>query len=290
MDGLDEPDKGGGRVACIEWREVFYASNRITLSEVPKLSVSIIALNEARALPACLASVHFADEIVVVDSGSTDTTVEIAIAAGAKVIHEPWRGFGAQKQFAVEAATHDWVLCVDADERVTPQLREAIKAAVTERPERAEPDFQAYRFARANHFMGRVLRHGEGYPDWSLRLFNRKAARWSQDPVHEKVTVDARAQVGTLAGDLLHESADSLHDYIAKQNRYSTLAAERAIADGKSSGMLKLMVSPIMRFGRFYILKLGFLDGRAGLIHIAIGALASFLKHAKMIAGQQNSG
>ncbi len=235
-------------------------------------------------MPACLASVAFADEIVVVDSGSVDATREIAEAAGARVIHEAWRGFGAQKQIAVEAATHDWVLCIDADERVTMPLQAAIRAAMANAP----PACQAYRFARANRFMGRVLRHGEGYPDWSLRLFNRKAARWSQDPVHEKVVLDDADSCGTLPGDLLHESAESLTDYIVKQNRYSSLAAEREVAAGKSSGVAQLVLSPLLRFVRFYIFKLGFLDGKAGFTHIAIGAFASFLKHAKILAMQES--
>lgn len=238
------------------------------------LTVAIITLNAASALPECLASVPFAQEIVVVDSGSTDGTRELAAAHGAKVIELPWRGYGPQKQAAVLAASHDWVLCLDADERVTPALRAGIEAAL------ARPAHNAYRMARANRFMGRVLRHGEGYPDWSLRLFHRAHARWSDDPVHEKV--EARGEVGTLSGDLLHESAETLEGYLAKQNRYTSLQAARLRQQGESAGLARIAFSPLVRFVKFYFFRLGFLDGVPGLVHIAIGCANSMLKYAKL--------
>ena len=145
------------------------------------LSVVIIALNAASQIEACLKSAAFADEIVVVDSGSRDDTREIALKYGARVLHQDWLGFGRQKQFAVEQASHDWVLCLDADERVSDPLRASIVETLQ------APRFRAYRMPRCNRFMGRWLRHGEGYPDWSLRLFDRRVANWSEDEVHEKV-------------------------------------------------------------------------------------------------------
>lgn len=238
------------------------------------LSVAIITLNAARQLPECLASVPFAQEIVVIDSGSSDGTRELAASLGAKVIELAWRGYGPQKQAAVEAAAHDWVLCLDADERVTPALRAGIEAAL------ANPAYQAYRMARANRFMGRLLRHGEGYPDWSLRLFHRVHARWSADPVHEKV--EARGEVGTLAGDLLHESAETLESYLAKQNRYTSLQAARMRERGETAGLARIALSPLVRFIKFYFFRLGFLDGVPGLVHIAIGCANSMLKYAKL--------
>jgi len=238
------------------------------------LSAVIVTLNEASRLEACLRSVAFCDEIVVVDSGSSDGTRELAQRLGARVIEEPWRGYGAQKQFAVEQAANDWVLCVDADERVSECLRELIVTAL------AAPGAQAFRFARCNRFLGRYLRHGEGYPDWSLRLFNRRHAHWSLDPVHEKVIADGEA--ATLPGDLLHDSAETLESYLAKQNRYTTLAAEDALARGKRASAGHLVLSPLLRFIKFYFLRLGFLDGLPGLIHILIGCNNSFAKYAKM--------
>ena len=161
------------------------------------LSVAIITLNAATQLEACLRSVHFADEIVVVDSGSTDGTQALAERCGARVITQDWLGFGPQKQFAVDAARHDWVLCLDADERVSPALQAAIENALE------NPSTAAFRFPRCNRFLGRYLRYGEGYPDWSLRLFDRRQAHWSNDAVHEKVETNGR--VADLNGDLLHD-------------------------------------------------------------------------------------
>ncbi|MFN4148027.1 MAG: glycosyltransferase family 2 protein, partial [Rhodocyclaceae bacterium] len=229
-------------------------------------------------LAACLDSLAFCDEILVVDSGSTDGTVELARRRGARVIETHWRGFGPQKQFAVEQASHDWVLCVDADERVSDALAASIRAVSP------APGFRAYRLARCNRFMGRFLRHGEGYPDWTVRLFDRRHARWSEDAVHERVISDG--PVGTLAGDLLHDSAESLERYLEKQNRYSTLAAAAALAAGKKSSVARLLLSPLARFFKFYFLRLGLLDGVPGLVHILIGCYASFAKHAKMLAAQ----
>ena len=182
-------------------------------------SVVIITKNAATRLGACLESASFADEIVVIDSGSTDGTAELAGGRGARVLQKEWLGFGRQKQFAVAAGTHDWVLCLDADERVSEPLRASILAAL------AAPAAQAYAMPRCNRFMGRWLRHGEGYPDWSLRLFDRRHARWSDDPVHEKVLTEAPP--ARLQGDLLHDSAETLAGYLDKQNRYTTLAAAK---------------------------------------------------------------
>lgn len=244
----------------------------------PPLSAVIITLNAASQLEDCLKSVAFCDEIVVVDSGSTDGTLALAEKYGARVIVSEWRGFGPQKQFAVEQAAHDWVLCVDADERVSDRLRASIEGAL------ASPACAAYRFPRCNRFMGRYLRHGEGYPDWSLRLFDRRHARWSGDPVHEKVTADG--EVGALAGDLMHDSAETLETYLAKQNRYTTLAAKEALARGKTSTAAHVVLSPLLRFIKFYVFRLGFLDGVPGLIHILIGCGNSFAKYAKIISFQ----
>lgn len=248
--------------------------DRTAVSRLP-LSVVIITFNCEQRLQDCLGSVSFADEIVVMDSGSTDGTVELAKRCGARVIEHPWLGYGRQKQLGVDQAAHDWVLCVDSDECVTPELRAGIEEALM------APRYRAYRFRRCNRFMGRYLRHGEGYPDWSLRLFHRGSARWSEDEVHERVL--AQTQVGRLQGDLLHDSAGTLEGYLAKQNRYTSLAAEAALATGKRAYPIQLVLSPLMRFIKFYFVRRGFLDGVPGLVHTLIGCSNSFSKYAKML-------
>lgn len=243
------------------------------------LSVVIITLNAASQLATCLESVRFADDILIVDSGSTDGTQALAERHGARVIQQEWLGFGRQKQFAVDAAKHDWVLCLDADERVTPALQASMEIALQ------TPSTAAYRFPRCNRFLGRYLRHGEGYPDRSLRLFDRRQARWSDDAVHEKV--EAHGPIGELTGDLLHDSAESLAIYLTKQNRYTTLAAEMALAAGKRSNSGRIVFSPLIRFIKFYFVRQGFRDGLPGLIHIVIGCFNTFMKYSKMLERQQ---
>jgi glycosyltransferase involved in cell wall biosynthesis len=240
------------------------------------LSAVLVTRNAASQLSACLAALAFCDEIVVVDSGSDDDTLAIARRHGARVVEQSWLGFGPQKHFAVGQASKDWVLCIDADERVSDELRASIET------ELAAPKFHAYRFPRCNRFMGRYLRHGEGYPDWSLRLFDRRHARWSDDAVHEKVLTDT--PIGELRGDLLHDSAETLAHYLAKQDRYTTLGADEALARGKRATLLHLLLSPVVRFVKFYFVRLGFLDGLPGLVHILIGCRNSYMKYAKMRA------
>ena len=246
------------------------------------LSVAIITLNAAAQLAACLESVRWADDIVVVDSGSSDGTQALAERYGARVIQQDWLGFGPQKQFAVEAARHDWVLCLDADERVTPALQAAIEIGLNSAS--TADAIHAYRFPRCNRFLGRYLKHGEGYPDWSLRLFDRRHARWSDDAVHEKVICDG--PVGSLQADLLHDSAESLSSYLGKQNRYTSLAADMALAAGKRSSFGRVALSPLVRFVKFYIVRQGFRDGLPGFVHIAIGCFNSMIKYAKMLERQ----
>jgi glycosyltransferase involved in cell wall biosynthesis len=239
------------------------------------LSVCIIARNAAGQIGECIDSVGFADEVLVVDSGSEDATRAIAEVKGCKVIEQAWLGFGKQKQFAVAAARNDWVLCLDVDERVAPELQASIRAAL------ASHTLHAYQMPRRNRFLGRWLAHGEGYPDWSLRLFHRQFAGWSNDPVHEAVmTTEA---VGRLSGDLLHDSAEDVATYLQKQNRYSTLHAEALYAQGVRAGYGKLVLSPLSRFIKFYILRGGFLDGGPGFAHVAVGCFAAFAKYAKLI-------
>lgn len=245
------------------------------------VSAVVITLNAERLLDKCLQSVAFCDEILVVDSGSTDRTLEIARAHGARVIHQDWLGYGPQKQFAVEQAAHDWVLCLDADEWLSEELKASIEGFLT------GPVASAAMFPRCNRFMGRWLRHGEGYPDWSLRLFDRRHGKWSDDSVHERVVTQGK--ITRLCGDLMHESQDTLHEYLEKQNRYTTLQARALYEAGKKISIIRLVFSPVIRFLRLYIVRLGFLDGMAGFVHVMIGSMNTAIKYMKLLALYINS-
>ena len=251
------------------------AANICPSMTTPPISAVIIVQNEAERIGNCLNSLTFCDEILVVDSGSDDGTREICLAAGARVVEQPWLGFGPQKRFAVAQATHDWVLCVDSDERVSPALADSIVQTLE------QPRHRAYEMPRCNRFMGRWLRHGEGYPDLSLRLFDRRHAHWTEDRVHERVVCEE--EVGRLRGDLLHESQETLTRYLEKQNRYTSLQAEGIAARGGGVPYAKVVISPLIRFIKFYLLKLGVLDGVPGFVHISIGCMNTLLKYAKAV-------
>lgn len=225
------------------------------------LSVVLITLNEAANLPRTLASAGWAQEIVVVDSGSTDATVEIARQAGARVFTEPWRGFGAQKNSGVDHAAGEWILSLDADEEISPELAREIQSLLA-----GEPQFAAYEISRLNHFLGRPLRHGGYWPDPKLRLFRRGAARFEERPVHE--TLKTTKPVGRLRNPLIHHCYPTLEEYIEHMNRYSTLGAEMLVARGRGSGSLgwNAVMNPAATFIYNYLCRLGFLDGREGLL------------------------
>ena len=231
------------------------------------VSACIITFNEADRIGDCIASLAFCDEIVIVDSHSTDATVEIAQRMGARVLQRPFDGFRSQKQFAIGQAAHDWVLCLDADERVSDALRTAIQA------ERASGFASAagYRFARLSEYFGKFLRHGNAYPDRVLRLFDRRRGGWrGTREVHEAVSVDG--QVRTLRGDLVHYPYRSLEQQLLKTQRYARMMAEHDFARGKRATLGKLIVSPAWRFWRGYVLRGGFLDGWHGLVYAYVRA------------------
>ena len=244
-------------------------------SKLP-LSLVLITLNAGARLRDVLASAPFADEIILVDSGSTDETAAIAAEFGARFEVHGWAGFGPQKAYAVSLARNDWVLCLDADEALSPELARSICGAF----HHGLPDYPVYRFARCNVFMGRPLKHGEGYPDYNTRLFRRDAARWSDDIVHEHVLSDQAPR--TLQGDLLHYTADEIKVYLDKQNRYTSLAAERALARGERAPLVRIMLSPLTRFLKFWLLRGGWRDGLPGFVHIVIGCQNSFMKYVKL--------
>lgn len=225
------------------------------------ISACIITRNEADRIDACLDSLAFCDEIVVVDSDSTDDTRERAAAKGARVSTRKFDGYRSQKDFAVKSAQHDWVLCLDADERVSPQLRASIEAAHA-------TGFGAagYRFSRATDYFGAYLRHGNAYPDRVLRLFDRRRGGWRGDrEIHEHVSVDGAVE--TLSGDLHHDAYRSLADQLARLDRYARLMAEHQHARGRRAHLWNIVLNPWWRFVRGYFLRFGFLDGWRGLVY-----------------------
>jgi glycosyltransferase involved in cell wall biosynthesis len=243
------------------------------------LSVAIITKNEEANLPRALESVRWANEIVVVDSGSTDGTVEIAWSSGAKLIQEEWHGFGKQKNLAIEYCTSEWILSLDADEEVSEALAQEITQLLEETPE-----VDAFFVPRRNFFLGRWIKHGGYYPDPKLRLFRKGTAWFEERVVHE--TLQYSDPIRTLQNDLIHHAYPTLESYIEHMNRYSTLGAEQAALKGKTSRSLpaflwNVLLNPAATFVYNYVLRLGFLDGREGLLlHLYHSAYVSW-KYAK---------
>lgn len=237
------------------------------MPERARLSACIITLNEADRLDACLQSLSFCDEIVVVDSGSTDGTRERAAACGAHVIERTFDGYRTQKDFAVAQARHDWVLCLDADERVTPRLRESIEAV----RDNGFGDAAGYRFARTTEYFGKFLRHGNAYPDRVLRLFDRRRGGWhAAREIHEHVVIDG--PVAMLAGDLEHRAYRSLDDQLSRYRRYATMMAQHLHARDRRARLHNLVLNPCWRFLRGYVLRAGFLDGWRGFLFALLEA------------------
>ena len=233
-----------------------------------------MTLDEEKNLARALASLDFCDEIVVVDSGSTDSTVELARGRGARVIDNAWQGYAAQKNFAASAATHDWILSLDADEEVSSRLRESIEALRERAPQHA-----GYNFPRLAQYLGRWVRHGGWYPDRKVRLYDRRRAGWRGEFVHESVVVDG--PVGSLEGDLLHYTCASLSDHVSRINRYTDLAAAEMRQRGEAPGLGRLLVSPLWAYFKAFVLQQGFRDGVHGLLIAWMAAFYVFLKYAK---------
>ncbi len=237
------------------------------MSNASPLSACIITFNEADRIEACLRSLDFCDELLVVDSHSTDDTRARAAALGARVIERDWPGYRSQKQFALEAASHDWVLCLDADERVTPQLRAEIQAL---KARGFGPPAAGYSVPRITDYFGRFLRHGNAYPDRLVRLFDRRRGGWSGYEIHENTRIDG--PVARLTGHLEHFSYRSLTDHLNRMQRYADLMAQALYARGRRCGLAPVLVNPTWRFLRGYVLRLGFLDGWRGLVFALIEA------------------
>lgn len=246
------------------------------------LSVILITKNEAANIRACLESVAWADEIIVVDSGSADDTVMIARELGALIHEHDWPGFGIQKNRALGYATKDWVLSLDADERVTPELRAEIEAIL-----RAEPTADNYLVPRLSNYCGRFMRHSGWYPDLLPRLFKRGKARFSDDLVHERLIVEGVP--GKLQGLLLHYAFDDMEEVLNKVNQYSTAGAAMMQLRGRQASLTGAVLRGIWSFIRTYVLRGGFLDGREGFMLAVSNAEGTYYRYLKlMLLNQKN--
>jgi len=242
---------------------------------VEPLSAALITYNEETNIGEALQSVSWADEIVVVDSGSTDGTLEICRRYTDRIYHRDWTGYVDQKNFAVEKASHDWIFSLDADERVSPELESEIQDL-----RRSSLAHSGYRIPRAAFFLGRWIRHGDWYPDYQLRLFDRRRGRWQGGRVHESVRI--QGEPGFLKGEIQHYTYRRLSDYILRLETYSRLAAADYQERGRRSRPLKLLLDPAATFIKSYLLKRGFLDGVPGLMVAVLGAISVYFKYAKL--------
>jgi glycosyltransferase involved in cell wall biosynthesis len=242
---------------------------------VPKVSVTIITRNEADNIRGALESVSWADEIILVDAESSDATVPIARQFTDHVVVRPWPGYVDQKNYAASLASHDWILSLDADERVTPSLAASIQRALS-----AKPPHSAYRLARVSWHLGRWIRTTDWYPDHQVRLYDRRAARWIGQYVHEGLAVDG--SIGDIDGDLRHFPYRGLTDHLETINRYTSGAAQQLHEGGHRAGLIQCVGHPPLAFLRNYVVKGGFRDGAPGLVISVMNAYYVFLKFAKL--------
>lgn len=243
----------------------------------PTIACVVITKNEERNIADCLASARWADELIVVDAESADQTVELARASGAKVFVRPWPGFGLQKNFGMVQASSDWILILDADERVTEELRGEVRTCLAQWKPGAPV---AYRIPRRNFFYGAWVRRAGVYPDYQVRLFRRGMAQYNDVAVHENLMVEG--EIGTLAGHLDHYTERRIQDHFKKFGLYTTLAAQEKAKKVRMVGWIDLVFRPLVVFGKTYLLKQGFRDGVQGLIVCVFASMYTFVKYAKL--------
>lgn len=242
---------------------------------MPGISATVITYNEEANIAEALDSLGWADEIVVVDSGSSDGTLEICRKRGVALYTRAWTGYVDQKNYAVDKATHDWIFSLDADERVSPALRREVAGLLS-----TGLRHPGYRIPRVAYFMGRWIRHGDWYPDYQLRLFDRRRGRWHGRRVHESVRLEG--EPGFLSAEIHHFTYRDLSAYLRRLESYTTLAAADYRDRGRASSPLRMLLNPIATFVKAYFLKRGFLDGTPGLVVAIMGAVSVFFKYAKL--------
>jgi len=239
-----------------------------------KITATIITLNEERNIARAIESLRCCDEIVLVDSGSVDRTVELAAKLGARVVESPWHGYATQKNYAAEQATHDWILSLDADEALSESLEAEIWIV-----KKKGPSYDAYTMPRLAQYLGRWILHSGWYPDRKIRLYHRAKAKWVGDFVHESVQVNGR--VGHLESNLLHFTCESLSEHLKTMDRYTTLAAEELVSRKQKILLRNMILDPAWTFCKTYFFQRGYKDGLEGLTIAYMAALYTFLKYAK---------
>jgi glycosyltransferase involved in cell wall biosynthesis len=239
-----------------------------------KITATIITLNEERNIARAIESLRCCDEILILDSGSVDRTVELAQKLGAQVIEAGWRGYAGQKNWAAEQSNYDWILSLDADEA----LSEALEGEIWNLKKNG-PRYDAYTMPRIAQYLGKWILHSGWYPDRKVRLYNRRHAKWAGDFVHESVQVQGR--IGHLESNILHFTCDSISEHIKSIDRYTTLAAQELVAHKETVRLSRLILDPAWTFCRTYLLQRGFLDGVEGLILAYMAAFYTFVKYAK---------
>jgi glycosyltransferase involved in cell wall biosynthesis len=246
-----------------------------------KVSVTIVVLNEEKNIERCLGSVDWADEILVVDTGSTDGTVNICKAHGCRLVETEWLGFGPTKALAVDSASHEWILSVDADEEVSPELRSSIREVL------GDPEFAGYRIRRTSFYLNTRIRHSGWNRDYPLRLFSRAYGNFNRKLVHESVQLNGGT--GQIEDPLIHYTYPTVESHIRKLNRYAELGAQELFDAGKTSSVTSAVMRGLAKFIKMYFVRMGFLDGKVGLVLAENSAFGVYLKYLKLWEKQRNA-
>jgi glycosyltransferase involved in cell wall biosynthesis len=245
------------------------------LNKEEKISVTVVTYNEEKNIDRCLKSVNWADEIIVVDSFSTDRTVDICRQYTDKVIQHKWEGYIKQKNYAVKHAKFDWILAIDADEEISPALKEEIEKLKTTGFTK-----NGYKIPRKVYYLGKWIKHGGWYPDYKIRLFDRQRGQWGGIDPHDEIQLQGAC--GRLKNDLFHYSYEDLRAHINQINSFTSISAQEFAKKGKRALMLNILFNPFFKFLKAYILKLGFLEGRVGFFISILGSFYVFLKYLKL--------
>ncbi|MDD2941928.1 MAG: glycosyltransferase family 2 protein [bacterium] len=257
--------------------------NSTVVGRLP-VSAFVIAFNEEEHIVGCIQSLSFCDEVIVIDSFSTDRTVELAREAGARVVQQKWTGYRAQKEYGLSLVTHDWVINLDADERISAELRQGILRVLEEKAAKTVTNFDdeciGYYINRVVYYLGRWWRSGGWYPEYRLRFFRRDAVRWGGVDPHEKPLTDGRTE--RLAGEIEHYTYKDMHDQFRRLDNFSSIAAREEFGRGKRSGLVKITFNPLLRFAKFYLFKRGYREGFPGLLVALNEAVYTYMKYAKL--------